>query len=258
MPELQIAQCGNGPALVMLHGWAMHGGVFAPLVARLQQEFTLHVVDLPGHGRSADSTIALELDACARQIAARTPPALWLGWSLGGLVALHAAQQRPYSVRGLAMICASARFVRADDWPQGMDDSVFRGFADALARDYRGTIDRFLLLEAQGSDHVREEIRLLRQQVFAFGEPSQRRLIEGLTVLQDSDLRGGLTTLDMPSLWLAGRRDRLVSPQAMQLCAESAPHGRYACIQGGGHAPFLTHADEVAAAIREFAQALPE
>lgn len=257
MPELRIDTCGSGPALVMLHGWAMHGGVFGPLVARLQQDFTLHIVDLPGHGRSADSAIPLELDACARAIAARTPRALWLGWSLGGLVALQAAQQCPDSVRGLAMICASARFVRADDWPQGMDDSVFRGFADELARDYRRTIDRFLLLEAQGSDHVREEIRLLRQQVFAFGEPSRERLAEGLAVLQDSDLRGGLPALEMPSLWLAGRRDRLVSPSAMQACAEATAGGSYLRIDGGGHAPFLTHGDEVASALLQFATGLP-
>lgn len=253
---MQITVCGNGPALVMLHGWAMHGGVFAPLVTRLQQSHTLHLVDLPGHGRSVDSPIALELDAVARHVAGHTPRALWLGWSLGGLVALHAAQQLPDAVRGLVMICASARFVRADDWPQGMADGVFRGFADELARDYRGTIDRFLMLEAQGSDHVRDEIRLLRQQVFAYGEPSPDKLRAGLALLQDSDLRGGLPALQIPSLWIAGRRDRLVSPQAMQACAALTPAGAYLRIEGGGHAPFLTHADEVAGQIESFSKAL--
>jgi pimeloyl-[acyl-carrier protein] methyl ester esterase len=104
---------------------------------------------------------------------------------------------------------------------------------------------------------VREEIRLLRQQVFAYGEPSREKLGEGLAVLQDSDLRNGLSSLQMPSLWIAGRRDRLVSPPAMQACAEMARQGRYARIEGGGHAPFLTHGDEVASVIRQFAQALP-
>jgi pimeloyl-[acyl-carrier protein] methyl ester esterase len=254
---MQIVVCGRGPALVMLHGWAMHGGIFAPLVERLQASYTLHIVDLPGHGRSADSPIALELDAVARHVAARAPRALWLGWSLGGLVALHAAQRMAESVRGLLMIGASARFVRADDWPQGMDDSVFKGFAAELARDYRATIDRFLMLEAQGSDHVREEIRLLRQQVFAFGQPSPEGLRAGLALLQESDLRADLPTLAMPSLWIAGRRDRLISPQAMQASAEQTPLGQYTQIKGGGHAPFLTHADEVAQAIHGFSQAVP-
>jgi pimeloyl-[acyl-carrier protein] methyl ester esterase len=47
-----------------------------------------------------------------------------------------------------------------------------------------------------------------------------------------------------------------VSPQAMQACAEAAADGQYLRIEGGGHAPFLTHGDEVAIAIRQFAAGL--
>ena len=246
---------GTGPALVLIHGWAMHGGVFAPLVERLQSRYQLHLVDLPGHGRSRDDTTPLALAALAEQIAERVPQALWLGWSLGGLVALQAAQKIPSALRGLIMLCASPRFVRDDDWPQGMDASVFANFADELGRDYRGTLDRFLMLEAQGSDHVRTELRLLREQLFAHGEPTTTALCAGLRLLQDSDLRAGLSTLAMPSLWIAGRRDRLVSPAAMRVAAEQAPASHYAEIASGGHAPFLTHADDVVAALAAFADA---
>ena len=50
---------GQGPALVLLHGWAMHSGLFAPLVAALEPAFELHLVDLPGHGRSRDAGVPL-------------------------------------------------------------------------------------------------------------------------------------------------------------------------------------------------------
>jgi pimeloyl-[acyl-carrier protein] methyl ester esterase len=254
---MHIEVRGAGPALVLLHGWAMHGAVFAPLAARLEQQFTLHLVDLPGHGRSRDSAVPLQLDAVARQVAAHTPPAPWLGWSLGGLVALQAAQTLPASVQRLLMLCASPRFVRDDDWPQGMDARVFQQFAADLARDYRGTIDRFLMLEAQGSDHMREEIRLLREQVFACGEPAVDMLDDGLVLLQDSDLRAGLARLAMPSLWIAGRRDRLVAPAAMQAAAGQCPGGQFLQIAGGGHAPFLSHADQLAQAIEQFCALAP-
>ena len=249
---MRIDTIGGGPPLVLLHGWAMHSGVFAPLVERLRADFTLHLVDLPGHGHNRDSELPLALDAVAAAIAERAPRAAWLGWSLGGLVALQAAQAHPAAVRGLALVCASPRFVRAPDWPQGMDPVVFQTFASELARDYRGTIDRFLMLEAQGSDRVREELRLLRAQVFAVCEPSPERLAEGLALLQDSDLRAGLPALAMPSLWIAGRRDRLVFPQAMEDAATMAPGALFLRIEHGGHAPFLGHADEVAAALRTF------
>ena len=60
----------------------------------------------------------------------------------------------------------------------------------------------------------------------------------------------------MPSLWIAGRRDRLVAPAAMQAAAAMAPHAGFHQVSSGGHAPFLTQADEVATAVREFAAGL--
>ena len=51
---MHIEVTGSGPALVLIHGWALHGGIFAPLVERLAPHFELHVVDLPGHGHSRD------------------------------------------------------------------------------------------------------------------------------------------------------------------------------------------------------------
>ena len=247
-PEMHVTVRGAGPALVLLHGWAMHGAVFEPLAGLLESRFTLHLVDLPGHGLSRDDATALAPRATADALLERLPPAIWIGWSLGGLVALAAAQRAPGAVRALGMIAASPRFVRGDDWPEGMDPAIFRRFADDLATDYRAAVDRFLLLEAQGSDHAREEIRALRALVFARGEPTAARLCEGLRALEDTDLRAGLPALAMPSLWLAGRRDRLVSPPAMQRAA-AACGGRFVEVAHAGHAPFLTHAAEVADAI---------
>ena len=50
---LHIEARGDGPPLVLLHGWAMHSGVWGALVPRLAQRHRVHAVDLPGHGYSA-------------------------------------------------------------------------------------------------------------------------------------------------------------------------------------------------------------
>lgn len=250
--SLRVDIVGSGRPLVLLHGWAMHGGLFAPLVERLREHRTLHIVDLPGHGHNRDCGVPLTLDACTAAVLDAVPDAPWCGWSLGGLIALHAAAKHPQRVPALAMLCATPKFVVADDWPQGMPADVFRGFADGLRSDWRATVDRFIALEAFGSDHMREELRMLRDAVLERGEPATHVLAEGLHVLEDSDLRQTLPALRVPSLWIGGRRDRLVNPQAMRAAAAIAPNARYVQVEHAGHAPFLTHADEVANALLEF------
>ena len=252
MSGLHVEVIGRGPALVLLHGWAMHGGVFAPLVERLRATRTLHIVDLPGHGHSRDCTVPLTLQAATRAILDAVPAAPWCGWSLGGLLALHAAATQPQRVPALMMLCATPKFVRSDDWPQGMPVEVFRSFADGLRDDWRGTLERFIALEAFGSEHARDELRMLQQDLFARGEPAPQVLADGLALLESSDLRESLPTLDVPSLWLAGRRDRLVDPRAMQHASSAARHASHALVEHAGHAPFLTHADVVARHLRDF------
>ncbi len=269
MSDLHIEVTGAGPPLVLLHGWAMHGGVFAPLVKALRTSHTLHVVDLPGHGASAGSTVPLALEPCVEAVLQQVPDAPWCGWSLGGLFALHAAASRPERVPKLVMLCASPRFVREDAvpgaavpgaavsgaaarWRYGVSVEIFQDFAKGLRTDYRATLERFIALEAFGSDHAREEIRALRDLLFARGEPAASVLADGLEILQATDLRGVLPTLPVPSLWLGGRRDRLVDPRALQAAADLTPQSRAHVVDHAGHAPFLTHVDAVAVELAGF------
>ena len=246
---LSIETRGRGAQpLVLIHGWAMHGGVFAPLVEALAERCTLYLVDLPGHGRSRASTVAFDLDAVVAAIAAATPSATWLGWSLGGLFALHAAATRPAQVCALAMVCATPRFVAASDWPQAMPAATFAAFASDLDRDWRTTVERFLTLEVLGDARAQADLRRLRADLFARGEPDPAALAAGLTLLERSDLRSQLPSLAVPSLWMAGRRDRLV-PSAALRAAAAACDGTFIELEHAAHAPFLGHADAVATAL---------
>ncbi len=256
---MHIETLGAGPALALIHGWAMHGGLFAPLVAQLRRRYTLHLVDLPGHGHARADDRALEPVAIAAELVARVPDAVWLGWSLGGQFALRAALDHPGRVRGLVMLASSPRFVRGDDWAHGVDAQVFRDFATLLQQDFRATLEGFLALEALGSTSAQDDLRSLKAQAFARGEPAQRALLEGLGLLDRLDLRAELPGLQVPSLWISGRRDRLVPAGAMPAAARLAPDARSVVIADAGHAPFLSAgAEAVAQEIDGFMRALPD
>jgi pimeloyl-[acyl-carrier protein] methyl ester esterase len=238
----------SGHPIALIHGWAMHGGIFRPLVDRLADRFRVHVVDLPGHGHSSGQWPDFDLDDCVARLTQQLPPSIWIGWSLGGLVTLRAATTSPDAVRGLGLICASPCFVAREDWAQGVDLAVLQQFGRELADDYRGTIERFLALESLGDEQAASCLRELRAQVFERGEPSVSALEAGLHTLEQVDLRAPLSRLDCPSAWIAGSRDRLVPWRAMQWAAEAA-QGRFQRIDGAAHAPFLTHLAKVVTSI---------
>jgi len=253
---MHIEVAGSGPALVLIHGWAMHSGIFQPLREHLERRCTLHLVDLPGHGRGAERDAGLALEPAARAIALATPPAVWLGWSLGGLFCLEAARSHAGQVRALALISANPRFVLAPDWTHGVAHEVFAGFGRDLGVNYRRTLERFLALECLGSDCAQRELRELRRHVFEHGEPSLRALADGLALLDETDLRPALPGIEAPALWIAGARDRLVPPGAARWAAEVMPNARAAVIPGGGHAPFVGHPDLVLAELEPFLAAV--
>lgn len=246
---MHIERTGHGPDLVLLHGWAMHGGIFAPLVAALRERWTVHAVDLPGHGASRDDPTPLDPVLVCDALAEALPEAVWVGWSMGGLIAQHLAVHRPDRVRALVAIASAPRFVAGPDWAHGVAPAVLEQFGSELANDWRATVERFLALEVVGSAHAHDELRLLRTGAFARGEPAPRVLAEGLDLLRDVDLREDIAGIRMPSLWIAGRRDRLVPATGIAQAAALAPQGRHLAIGHAGHAPFLHHAASIAEAI---------
>ncbi|MFP7723257.1 pimeloyl-ACP methyl ester esterase BioH [Lysobacter sp. A3-1-A15] len=249
---MHIHTTGQGPGLILIHGWAMHGGLFEPLAIRLRDRYTVHAVDLPGHGHASRDPAPLDPVRLAAELVERLPDAAWLGWSLGGQVALRAALDHPSRVRALVMLASSPRFVRGDGWPHGVSPTLFRDFGQALERDFRGTLDGFLALEALGSASAQVELRDLRAHAFERGEPAPRALQEGLALLDSLDTRGDLGGLRVPSLWVSGRRDRLVPAGAMPAAAALATDARSVVIDDAGHAPFLGAPDAVAEAVHGF------
>ena len=252
---MHIEVSGYGPALVLIHGWALHGGIFEPLAEQLRPHFQLHIVDLPGHGYSRPAAPSLELERVVAEIAAATPPAVWCGWSMGGLYALQAALTQP-QVRGVAMVASLPRFVRGQEWPNAVDPAVFAQFGQDLARDYDGTLGRFLALDVMGDPQAMARLSSMREHLVARGSPDPAVLAQGLELLAHTDLRAALATLTKPGLWLAGRRDRLVPAGAVHAAAALSPAHHTALTLPGAHAPFLGDPTQVAEPLRQFVAAL--
>jgi pimeloyl-[acyl-carrier protein] methyl ester esterase len=250
--SLYIEQRGSGPDLVLLHGWGLHSGLFEPVVDVLAASYQLHLVDLPGHGRSSMPECEYTLTNIAALIAEAVPAnATWLGWSLGGRIALTAAAN-DHAISKLILVGANPCFVQRPDWPYAMPETELAQFATSLRDDYRATLQRFVAVQSRGSERGREELRRLRETLFDHGEPAAEALAAGLQLLGDADLRPQLAAIKQPTLILHGERDTLAPLAAAEYTAAEMPNAKLVCIVGAGHAPFISHPQAFISAIKEF------
>jgi pimeloyl-ACP methyl ester carboxylesterase len=109
---------GDGRPMLLLHGGLFSGEMFGPVLGLLAERRQVIVVDLQGHGRTADIDRPLDVRLLADDIAALidhlgldTPDLV--GYSLGGWVALHTAARYPAKVGRL--VAASANL-----WPDAI------------------------------------------------------------------------------------------------------------------------------------------
>ncbi|ABU69618.1 pimeloyl-ACP methyl ester esterase BioH [Vibrio campbellii] len=243
---------GQGPDLVLLHGWGMNGAVWQQTVESLQPYFRVHVVDLPGYGHSAESH-AEDLAKIADLVLQDAPEkAVWLGWSLGGLVATHIALNAPQRVSKLITVASSPKFAAERPW-RGIQPNVLTAFTDQLLEDFSVTIERFMALQAMGSPSARKDVKQLKQAVLSRPQPNPDSLLVGLNILADVDLRDALTSLSMPMLRLYGRLDGLVPIKVASDLNEQLPSTQQFVFNQSSHAPFMTEHEAFCLQVREFA-----
>lgn len=248
---IHVEKSGNGPALVLVHGWGLNSGVWAQVVEPLSANFTIYRVDLPGFGfseRCSESNV----EAWAKMVVdAVDEPAVWLGWSLGGLVVTQIAIDYPERVNGLITVASSPSFSESEEWP-GIKSNVMNMFTQQLSHDFALTLERFLAIQAMGSDSAKRDIKALKAVLEQRPLPNKQSLHDGLQLLNDVDIRTKLHQIEQPFLRIYGRLDSLVPQKVITLVDDLTPKSSKVIFAKASHAPFISHTEEFISVIREF------
>lgn len=232
------------PTLVFLHGWGLNRAVWQSVLPLLPSDQPVLCLDLPGFGERQVAPTPYALEAVAEQLLPEIPEnSLLVGWSLGGLVALQIAKTAPQKVKALALVASSPCFVAQPQWA-GMAPTVLAQFADALQNDVAKTIERFLAIQAMGSDSARQDIKRLKDAVMSLPAPQNIALAGGLTILASADLRQELAALNCPVSGCYGRLDSLVPVAMTTALALVAPAMDITVFAKASHAPFISHPQE--------------
>ena len=209
--------------LVLLHGWGLNAEVWHCINEELASQFTLHLVDLPGYGRSHGYG-AMTLEEMER-------------------------------VNALVTVASSPCFSAQETWP-GIKPDVLAGFQQQLSDDFQRTVERFLALQTMGTETARQDARALKQVVLSLPMPDVEVLNGGLEILKTVDLRVPLAALTMPHLRIYGYLDGLVPRKVVPLLDSLWPDSESQIIAKAAHAPFISHPTEFCSALIALSQRL--
>ena len=221
---------GNGPPLVLVHGYGVSGQMWNRCIPYLAQERQLFIVDLPGHGHST-----LASDWRLREVAPllaqwlrilELPPVGLMGHSMGGAIAAHLAVHAPDLVERLVLVDAACL-------------PLDRALPVMITRSARSMIQR-----GTGS----YPLALLRDTL----KPRLRLLWQAAREMGHSDYTAELATLTLPTLIIWGERDVLLPIATGKALAEMLPHAMFVALPESGHRPPLSQPVEFSRLVLDF------
>jgi len=280
--KIHLETFGKGKPIVLVHGWAMHTGIWREFAKQLAQNYRVTCIDLPGHGRSekidpftleriSDELVNIippspsfskgggEYASCQIEGNGQAPPfekggaggICWLGWSMGATVVLDIADRYPERVSSLVLLAGNPSYTQTEQWP-GMDAGLLDDFAGHLNKNCQATLLRFLSLQVNGLPDRKALLKALKESVFECDAPDENTLQGGLKILKEADLRPVLSRLTIPVSVILGGLDTLVPVAVGQKMQQLLPSLELNVIDRAGHVPFLSHSRETLAIISRF------
>jgi pimeloyl-ACP methyl ester carboxylesterase len=259
----------DAPPVLLLHGLGATNASLLPCLADLARDHRVIAPDLPGFGNSGAPRVSYSaawygawLEAFQRAVDAR--PALLLGNSMGGRIALEAGLSHPRSVRALVLLTPSPAFRKLRQLVPVMrlvrpelgrlPMPVRHGAVVQVVRAMFSQPDR---LPRPWYDAAADEaVRVLRS-------PSHRQALLACArqiVVEEAHGRHGfwdrLPGLEPPALFVWGARDRLVPAAFARHVVDALPETTSVVLDDCGHVPQFELPEQTMALVRDFLAAV--
>lgn len=246
---------GDGPPLVLLHGFSGSAHDFAAHIPALATDRRVMAIDHRGHGCSSKSfdeatyTVDHIVDDVISWLAHTVGgPVDLLGHSMGGRVALRVALARRDLLRSLILMDTTA-------WRFGVDDpdtvAMISGFFASITVDTPMGAAPETPETAMIAAATTPEWQARKAELAAAFDPMACRAL-GLALFDDRLLPVDhlLGDIDMPVTVVVGEHDHPYVDHAPRLAA-GVCDGALAVVSGAHHSPQLTHPDEWRAAVTD-------
>ncbi|MFZ1660843.1 MAG: 3-oxoadipate enol-lactonase [Paracoccaceae bacterium] len=240
----------EGPALVLAHALGLDLSLWDRVIPLLPPSLRIVRYDLRGHGGSACppppyrmGTLVADAERLLDSLNIRD--CVFVGLSVGGLVAQGLAVKRLDQVRAIVLSNTAAKIGTASTWDNRIQ-TVRRGGIDSIAD---ATMERWFSRSTRTSPEARSTRDLLYQ-------TREEGYIGVCAAIAGTDFYETTATLTLPTLAIAGSEDGSTPPDLVRETADLVKGSRFALIRGAGHLPPADKPEEYAAILAEFLRSI--
>lgn len=241
---------GSGPALVFLHGVGLRSEAWNRLTEKLKDQFSIHALDLPGHGDSNGLSAGAELKDYSNliidYIKTIDQPVVLAGHSMGAMIALDIAIRSPEAIKSVAALNAIFRRTSAASF-------AVKARAAALKSLPQNELNTDVTLARWFGDHPTGKDLAAAQACKRWiheTQISEYQKAYSIFAHHDGPAETDLKSLEIPALFITGADEPNSTPDMSQAMANIVPNGNAIIVEGAAHMMPMTHPDQVALAMK--------
>lgn len=257
---MAYADDGAGAPILLVHGWAAHGGFFDDLKTRLSQRHRVLTPTLRGHPGTGNGKAPLSIETLADDIVSFVQTlglkdVVALGWSMGAMALWGAAKNVKFA--GLIVEDMGPRIVNDAMWHGGLaggyGESDVAATLGEINADWPAYVARFA--PRMFAPAAREKNpSLIAWAVSEMSKANPEAMAPFWASMAAQDFRETLARIEAPTLVIHGGDSQVYPDDATVFVANTMPRGERAVISGAGHVPHLEAPDEFFNLVEAFAK----
>ena len=260
--ELHYTDHGDGPPVVLIHGWPLSGRSWESQVpALIGAGFRVVTYDRRGFGQSSQPWHGYDYDTFTDDLAALMNhldlrDAVLIGFSMGGgEVVRYLARHGADRVSKIVLAAAVPPYLfKSDDNPDGgVDDDLIDGMVAGIQADRMAFFDGFLdsFFSAGKTMKVSPQQKAYALSLLAVASP--KATVDCVTAFGRTDFRDDLGQVTVPTLVIHGDADNIVPLEVSgQRTAAAIPGAVLVVLEDAPHGFLVSHADQWNAAVLQF------
>ncbi|RQS12159.1 alpha/beta fold hydrolase [Burkholderia sp. Bp8998] len=253
--SLYYKDWGTGRPVVFIHGWPLNADMWDVQMHHLaSQGFRCIAYDRRGFGRSSQPWQGYDYDTLADDLAGLLDKldlreVTLVGFSMGGgEVARYIARHGAARVAKAVLIGAVTPLIaQRDDYQEGIAVEVFDGIRTAILADRATFLENFWSLFT-GSNRAGSTVSraALEATTYMALQAGLNATLDCVHAFSETDFRADLDKLDVPTLIVHGDDDQTAPIElTARATANRVPHATLLEYEGGPHALYLTHAEQL-------------